>query len=59
MSECKHENIKLDEFAQLPGVVRVLPGNACCADCGRPLPITLERGRVKEIHQIGYEEPSF
>jgi endogenous inhibitor of DNA gyrase (YacG/DUF329 family) len=36
--ECGHNRCKIDRFAQLNGVRRLVPGNACCAKCGKPVP---------------------
>ena len=35
---CGHDEACYDSFAQIPSVKRFVPGNLCCAKCGKAVP---------------------
>lgn len=48
---CPHAHALEDRFSKLTGVLRSVPGDVCCADCGLPLPLVWNRGKPQPIEE--------
>lgn len=48
-----HESVIQDQFAQVPGARRYVPGDCYCLDCKQPLPAYWNDGHPVAIEEEG------